>query len=1237
MTSTRKQKVPKFAYDYFGLAGPQQITLYNPNEIPLYSLGPLVDRKIIARFNSFWEFSFKAYKMIDSIKMPYYDYLQQRRVIKIDNVGLFLITKVTEETDGVMVYKNVECQSYETILQTRRIIKYISGASSTGDPQSVTLSELMNGMDGDVGIIEAFMPDWEIPEGGIPDSLSERKRAFDISNKTVYDFLINDIEEAYGCTIRFSTTEWNQYYIYFEDTEEEYTHSGIYMSLENVIENIQIEEIADELATCLHVTGAGGLDISLANPMGNNYIYNFNYFNDSKWMSNDLREMVTAWETAFDELQNDYYYIVYDIARNYDIIASSELSITLYREWLAEWEVNLQTAIYTGADTSTALIWINSLNSAIENRLQYIDTIQGYIDDYIEQKIAINNALSLNSWEGEFTPVGYEFLLPFIIESSYTNNNIILTDSMSMKTQYEQSQELYNKAIEVLAKTASPKYSFTLNSVNFMAISEFSSFQNDLRMGIDVLINYDGKEINAYLTEMSINFDDLNDFSITFANRMRPENPNTKFTDIINTAISAGETTKLKELEWDNWTNNYKSTVASFVTSELNTTLNPVIDSDKENIKIAGSGIIGRNKLSSTLGDYADKQLWIIKDKIFTTTDGWKTYKEVLSSTLTSTLATGITTLDSLTPELNMEEYGISLNTTVGTLPATRISSGSTIGVNLRGTSASLNVTTGCFVTDVIYANNIYGNMAFGDLTVNNDIMLGGGISVGDTTYNPPTNVLAGLGDGRFAGGVMAGGSTTNITNGDFYSTGSTTTHGITSVGGIDTTTSIRAVGGIYVGSWGTPTTDDIIADGSIEAGTSITAGRNLTISTGSLVIDEGDMKTDYGGIYAGDNTGTTANPNVGDIWITDDARLGGGLYVGGTATNPTPGLIQATGNILLDGGLYVGNSTGTAVSDVIIADDDVRLGGGLSVGSTTTNVPDGVIYTNDGGVNPPAYTFRNDPNTGFYRAAEDNIGIATAGTERGRFNNSGLFLNDSANTFQTYGVTINNSSSTDHVFSYKQTGINHDMTNLAETDTMFAIGPVSTSTGGTRLYGFGNSYIGHQIIGLVDIVESTRSTSAQAPIVLQGNLSDDAGGSGALGSNMNTLVIRNYGTTRFIFDSDGDFHLDAGGGTGGTIHGWAYDEYDDAQLIRAFEINRPTNGIVKDQFDKWIEYNRDDLERLDIATFNDDTDGHVFVNLTKLSYLQNGAIWQLYKKLQKMEQALLNAGINPELLSEEI
>ena len=109
-------------------------------------------------------------------------------------------------------------------------------------------------------------------------------------------------------------------------------------------------------------------------------------------------------------------------------------------------------------------------------------------------------------------------------------------------------------------------------------------------------------------------------------------------------------------------------------------------------------------------------------------------------------------------------------------------------------------------------------------------------------------------------------------------------------------------------------------------------------------------------------------------------------------------------------------------------------------------------------------------------------------------------------------------------------------------------------------------------------------------------------------------MTIAAHGTTRFIFDNEGDFHADSSSTT--------FDEYDDAQLARTFDITHG-RGVIESKFDKFISYNHEKLAELNLVGREDDGEPNHFINVTGMQRLHNGAIWQQYEKHQKLANAM--------------
>ena len=230
--------------------------------------------------------------------------------------------------------------------------------------------------------------------------------------------------------------------------------------------------------------------------------------------------------------------------------------------------------------------------------------------------------------------------------------------------------------------------------------------------------------------------------------------------------------------------------------------------------------------------------------------------------------------------------------------------------------------------------------------------------------------------------------------------------------------------------------------------------------------------------------------------------------------------------------------------------------------------------------------------------------------------NNSIIYLNDTSNTFMTLGLTINQGANDNEALALKSSDVAHGMTTYAEADTYGQMLKVSATDGGLRIRGFSESgSAGVDVYGCMNNVQTAKSTSASAAVWINAALIDGTGLK-AITADGNLLVVRNYGTTRLIFDAEGDSHQDVG-------TAWTnFDAEDDIALLTqlSVQVSRPGDPI-RENFGEFLHENREYLEKLKLVTFNDD--GHHFVNMSRLSMLLVGALRQLGGRVGKLENLL--------------
>jgi len=241
-------------------------------------------------------------------------------------------------------------------------------------------------------------------------------------------------------------------------------------------------------------------------------------------------------------------------------------------------------------------------------------------------------------------------------------------------------------------------------------------------------------------------------------------------------------------------------------------------------------------------------------------------------------------------------------------------------------------------------------------------------------------------------------------------------------------------------------------------------------------------------------------------------------------------------------------------------------------------------------------------------------------GSEQLRISTSGnVFIGDTTNANMTQGLTINQGANDNEIFALKSSDMAHGVTDTTETDTFFSIRKTSLTSGGVQAQCFSEDDLALNLWG-VHTNDSTTKTTGGSSTVRVTALKKNGTTIGGPGANANLFSVFNGGVgSVFIVDAEGDLYAD--GGTSSTNMVTQYDEYEDAQLIRAFSTMGNAQSVIKDKWDNFVSYNEDTLVELGIlgAPLKDKP----LYCVTKLQKLQNGAIWQLYTQIMDMAERI--------------
>ena len=602
-------------FDKFNCRRLPSIVLCSTSGEKLYTIPEAKNRKLFISLVELSEFTFEVPKTFeeDGTLTPYYNLLETRRVISLEGIGQFIITKVDTETDGIEEYKSVTCKGLEFEISSKNI-DLLEATYSFYNPMETDKS-LMN-------IILSYLPNWSI--GEIDSELWNIKRYFDIETTNLYNFIIDTVQEAYDCVFTFDTFNRK---IGAKKINNAISKTDIYMSYKNLVKQITITEDAENIYTALDVFGDSDLSIRPVNPLGGDTIYDFSYYANTSWMTEGLVKAVKAWETKKEEKKNIFKSLKLEYnTYNVELMSLEAEKVQLEMDYAS---LEHKLAIASAGEDSETCTKISSQmetkKQEIANKEQEIVNKEAQIENKNNQITEIQNSLS---FESNFTESQIKELNYFIYKSKIQNTNYATTDDMTYQEKQEEVQNLYNYGETKLKQFSQPTYTCDIDSVNFLNLIEYEATIQEFELGAEITIEIDrDRDLFAKMVLLSyeMDLDDKTDLQLTFSNKLNFKSATFTYEDLFSKTSSISQafdsdsySWKLGKKAYDDFTQ-YKNNALNLLNQEI-------ISSDNQEITINSNGIRGREWLEE-LKTFSGEQFWLNKNMLAFSEDGFKTTK----------------------------------------------------------------------------------------------------------------------------------------------------------------------------------------------------------------------------------------------------------------------------------------------------------------------------------------------------------------------------------------------------------------------------------------------------------------------------------------------------------------------------------------------------------------------------------------------------------------------------------
>lgn len=723
------------------------------------SIGVLhpTDIRFLPRFNGISELSFTIHKNT----CPYYKDITSYKRVEIDGLMKFILEKPQIVNDGANEYKIVYARSFEIDIN-RKNIPLLQGTYkfySVNSEEETIMS-----------IIMSYLPNWSIEN--IDSKLWNIYRTFDLANKPVYDFAMNECSQSYECVFSFDTINQTIKVIAYENIPKK---TDIFLSHNNLVNELQLTEKTEDIYTALQVFGAN-IDINRVNILGNT-IYNFNHFlNQDGFMSEILKNRIIEWQNLIEINQPIYSDLLTQRAIKLSDMITLQVELTDLQGQLKALESVRDALLDSGLDATSANNNVKAKRVEINNKQTEIDNKQTEIDNINTQLQTIQNLVAFNQF---FTQNELLQIEPFVIQTSITDDNFVITSLDNELQKQEVAQALYDKYKNLLEDTSKLKYEFAVDLINFIPYEQYRIFVNQLQWGSQVTlqVNDEGDLVYPMLLGLDIDWGDNIDIQYLFSTEVKLSDAMMKYDDFSNEVSNMSNKIAGDSIKWSQYVNSGdKDRVFDLFSHGLNLDLIDIKSATNQSIIYDSSGLYGRKIVDGVIDD---KQWKFINNKLLFTDDSWSTAK----------LGIGLITL----PD-NTQAYGISTEVLMGNLVASNQliikNANNTFTVDAdsaRLVNATLSIensinkilldpTNGFKIQN--YVNSAWNDVVYlgtdGNLKVKGDIY-GGSININDEfIVDEQGNMIAT--SGEFTGTITASnfnqgtitGSSINIGNGTF-------------------------------------------------------------------------------------------------------------------------------------------------------------------------------------------------------------------------------------------------------------------------------------------------------------------------------------------------------------------------------------------------------------------------------------------------------------------------------------
>ena len=469
------------------------------------------------------------------------------------------------EQNGIT--KTITANSLECTLCNKKLIDFQANSDDAEEESSIAI-RFYDSTNPDASLLTKILnvsPMWSV--GHIDSSLVNKIRIFDISDTDVYSFLTGDVSEAFNCLFIFDTFNCtvNAY-----DLDHYGSNSNIYVSMDNLAENVTETIDENSIITCYYVTGGDDIDISEVNPNGTRKIYNFDYYLPQ--FSPILQQKLKLYNEKYQSLKDPYEKVVLELQKEIEkiqelytrsplsanstdwstyglyMLQSKQKSYQNINDVYCAQGMNVPSAFQYNL-YSENLKLLNAVTAELTVRENEIETEMKIYESILVRLKNIQSELDMNKW---FTKEEWIELDSYVVEETYNDDSFATLDNTTESELFSMEKQLYDAAWKDLNKKCRPQYQYTTTLANILTIPEFKNFVPYFELGNFIMMRIsEDTLVKLRLISFTIDYSNTSNISVTFSDAIRVHDIYEDTSSIQAQANSAAMSFKFNKNQYD--------------------------------------------------------------------------------------------------------------------------------------------------------------------------------------------------------------------------------------------------------------------------------------------------------------------------------------------------------------------------------------------------------------------------------------------------------------------------------------------------------------------------------------------------------------------------------------------------------------------------------------------------------------------------------------------------------------